>query len=57
MLTGHQRRLPLWSAAVVRDITGDGKAELVSRDTSGNLWRNSGNGKGSFGSRTKIATG
>ncbi|GAB2471107.1 hypothetical protein GCM10027162_78210 [Streptomyces incanus] len=49
--------MPLWSAAVVRDITGDGKAELVSRDTSGNLWRNSGNGKGSFGSRTKIATG
>ncbi|MER7179341.1 FG-GAP-like repeat-containing protein [Streptomyces hyaluromycini] len=39
------------------DITGDGKADLVSRDTSGNVWRNSGNGKGSFGGRTKIATG
>ncbi|MEU0948245.1 FG-GAP-like repeat-containing protein [Streptomyces canus] len=41
----------------VGDITGDGKADIVSRDTSGNLWRNNGNGKGSFGSRTKIATG
>ncbi|MFF4347277.1 FG-GAP repeat domain-containing protein [Streptomyces sp. NPDC001530] len=39
------------------DLTDDGKADLVSRDTSGNLYRNSGDGKGSFGSRTKIATG
>jgi hypothetical protein len=39
------------------DITGDGKADLVSRDTSGNLYRNSGDGKGSFGARVKIATG
>ncbi|MFJ6085705.1 FG-GAP-like repeat-containing protein [Streptomyces sp. NPDC092369] len=41
----------------VGDITGDGKADLVSRDTSGNVWRNSGDGKGSFGGRTRIATG
>ncbi|MFJ2563515.1 FG-GAP-like repeat-containing protein [Streptomyces sp. NPDC087568] len=41
----------------VGDITGDGKADLVARDTSGNLWRYNGNGKGSFGARTKIATG
>ena len=41
----------------VGDITGDGKADLVSRDTGGNVWRNSGNGKGSFGGRTKIASG
>jgi hypothetical protein len=41
----------------VGDITGDGKADIISRDTSGNLWRNSGNGKGSFGPRTKIASG
>ncbi|MFJ2789755.1 FG-GAP-like repeat-containing protein [Streptomyces sp. NPDC087290] len=41
----------------VGDITGDGKADLVERDRSGNLFRNNGNGKGSFGSRTKIATG
>ncbi|MFD8422406.1 FG-GAP-like repeat-containing protein [Streptomyces sp. NPDC059466] len=40
----------------VGDITRDGKADLVSRDTSGNLWRNTGNGKGSFGARTRIAT-
>ncbi|WP_371661065.1 FG-GAP-like repeat-containing protein [Streptomyces sp. NBC_00280] len=41
----------------VGDITGDGRADLVSRDTAGTLWRNNGNGKGSFGGRTKIATG
>jgi hypothetical protein len=41
----------------VGDITGDGKNDLVSRDTGGNLWRNNGNGKGSFGARVKIAGG
>jgi hypothetical protein len=41
----------------VGDLTGDGKADLVSRDTGGVLWRNNGDGKGSFGARTKISTG
>ncbi|KUL21325.1 FG-GAP-like repeat-containing protein [Streptomyces regalis] len=41
----------------VGDITGDGKNDLVARDTAGNLYRNSGDGKGSFGPRVKIATG
>ena len=41
----------------VGDITDDGRPDLVSRDTSGNVWRNSGDGKGSFGSRTQIASG
>ncbi|PWI16792.1 VCBS repeat-containing protein [Streptomyces sp. Act143] len=41
----------------VGDITDDGRADIVSRDTSGNLYRNSGDGKGSFGARSKIATG
>jgi hypothetical protein len=41
----------------VGDITGDGKADLVERDTAGNLYRNNGDGKGSFGPRTRIATG
>ena len=41
----------------VGDITGDGKADIVSRDTAGTVWRNGGDGKGSFGGRTKIATG
>jgi hypothetical protein len=41
----------------VGDITGDGKADLVSRDSAGNVWRNNGNGKGWFGARTRIATG
>ncbi|MFD9000933.1 FG-GAP-like repeat-containing protein [Streptomyces sp. NPDC059582] len=39
------------------DITGDGKADIVARDTSGNVWRNPGNGKGSLGPRVRIATG
>jgi hypothetical protein len=41
----------------VGDITDDGRADLVSRDTGGNLYRNNGDGRGSFGSRTRIATG
>ncbi|MFE6890075.1 FG-GAP repeat domain-containing protein [Streptomyces sp. NPDC057694] len=41
----------------VGDITGDGKNDLVVRDTSGNLYRNDGKGNGSFTSRTKIASG
>lgn len=39
------------------DITGDGKADLIARDTSGRLFRNNGYGNGTFGSRTLIATG
>jgi hypothetical protein len=41
----------------VGDITGDGKADLVARDTAGTLYRYSGDGKGSFGGRKKIGTG
>jgi hypothetical protein len=41
----------------VGDITDDGRPDLVSRDTSGNVWRNSGDGKGSFGARAQIASG
>lgn len=41
----------------VGDITDDGKADLVSRDSAGNLYRNSGDGKGSFGARVKVASG
>lgn len=41
----------------VGDINDDGRADLVSRDTGGKLWRNNGDGKGSFGARTQIATG
>ncbi|WP_411149742.1 FG-GAP-like repeat-containing protein [Streptomyces sp. A30] len=41
----------------VGDITGDARPDIISRDTSGAVWRNTGNGKGLFGARTKIATG
>ncbi|AIR99551.1 FG-GAP-like repeat-containing protein [Streptomyces glaucescens] len=51
-----------WGAAYdvvvgVGDITRDGRADLVSRDTSGNLWRSSGNGRGSFSGAVRIASG
>ncbi|MEU9345584.1 VCBS repeat-containing protein [Streptomyces sp. NPDC048278] len=41
----------------VGDITGDGRPDLVSRDTGGKVWRNNGDGKGSFGARAQIASG
>ncbi|MFE4422352.1 FG-GAP repeat domain-containing protein [Streptomyces sp. NPDC056817] len=41
----------------VGDITGDGKADLIARDTSGNLFLQAGRGNGSFAARVKIATG
>jgi hypothetical protein len=41
----------------VGDLTGDGRPDIVSRDTAGTVWRNSGDGKGSFDPRTKITTG
>lgn len=41
----------------VGDITGDGRNDLVERDTAGNLYRNAGDGKGSFGARVKISGG
>lgn len=39
------------------DITGDGTADLVARDTAGALYRVPGTGKGSFGARVRIGTG
>ncbi|MDL5202470.1 VCBS repeat-containing protein [Streptomyces sp. ALI-76-A] len=41
----------------VGDITDDGRADLVSRDSGGTLWRNNGDGKGSFGARAQLGTG
>ncbi|MFJ5519174.1 FG-GAP repeat domain-containing protein [Streptomyces griseoluteus] len=51
-----------WGAAYngvvgVGDITGDGKVDLIARDTAGNLFRQAGYGNGSFAARVKIATG
>ncbi|QGV79406.1 FG-GAP-like repeat-containing protein [Streptomyces ficellus] len=39
------------------DVDGDGKLDLVSRDTNGKLLRNSGRGDGTFGSTVQIGTG
>jgi endonuclease/exonuclease/phosphatase family metal-dependent hydrolase len=39
------------------DFNGDGKADLIGRDTSGVLWLYPGDGSGGFGARTQIGTG
>ncbi|MFG3507488.1 FG-GAP-like repeat-containing protein [Streptomyces sp. NPDC047821] len=41
----------------VGDVTGDSLPDLLSRDSSGKLLRNKGNGKGSFGATVTISTG
>lgn len=41
----------------VGDLNGDGRNDIIERDKAGKLFRNNGNGKGSFGPRTQIATG
>ncbi|MFD6890496.1 FG-GAP repeat domain-containing protein [Streptomyces sp. NPDC059957] len=38
------------------DLNGDGKADVLSRDTAGRPWLNAGNGAGGFGNRTAIGT-
>ncbi|MET9605324.1 FG-GAP-like repeat-containing protein [Streptomyces sp. NPDC006512] len=39
------------------DFSGDGKADLITRDTAGVLWLHKGNGNGSYAARTPIGTG
>jgi hypothetical protein len=41
----------------VGDITADGKADLVARDTSGNLYRHNGSGTGALTTPVRIGTG
>ncbi|MFE6972497.1 FG-GAP-like repeat-containing protein [Streptomyces sp. NPDC057682] len=41
----------------VGDISGDGRADLLARDTSGALWSYPGDGKGLFATRVKIGGG
>ncbi|MFF0200902.1 FG-GAP repeat domain-containing protein [Streptomyces sp. NPDC005017] len=41
----------------VGDITGDGRNDLVARDTAGSLYRQAGTGAGSFTARVRIGTG
>ncbi|SFF35135.1 Repeat domain-containing protein [Actinacidiphila alni] len=54
---------PGWNAynafAAVGDITGDGKADLVARDSSGNLWlyKGTGSASGPFAAKVKIGPG
>lgn len=45
------------SVVAAGDLTGNGRADLLARDASGVIWRIPGTGKGTFGSRVKVATG
>ncbi len=39
------------------DLTGDGRVDVVARDSSGRLWLYPGNGRGGFGARKQIGSG
>ncbi|MFF0451379.1 FG-GAP-like repeat-containing protein [Streptomyces sp. NPDC004609] len=39
------------------DLNSDGKADLLARDTAGNLYRSYGTGKGTFSARKKVNAG
>ncbi len=39
------------------DLTGDGRADLVARDSSGVLWTYQGNGSGIFPNRIRVGAG
>jgi Bacterial Ig-like domain/FG-GAP-like repeat len=41
----------------VQDFNGDGRADVVSRDSTGTLWLYRGNGTGGFLARTKVGVG
>ncbi|MFE0628793.1 FG-GAP-like repeat-containing protein [Streptomyces sp. NPDC058864] len=41
----------------IGDLNGDGRMDLLSRDTGNRMWLNRGDGKGSFGARTRVWDG
>lgn len=43
--------------SVMKDFNGDGRADLVARDSSGVLWTYLGNGAGSFPNRIRVGAG
>ncbi|AZK95029.1 MULTISPECIES: FG-GAP-like repeat-containing protein [Streptomyces] len=43
--------------AGVGDLNGDGRTDLISRDTSGRLWQHLGTGKGTLSAATQVGTG
>ncbi|MDQ1059765.1 hypothetical protein QFZ23_003666 [Arthrobacter globiformis] len=45
------------AANALRDFNGDGNADIVTRDTSGVLWTNLGNGSGTFPNRIRVGAG
>ncbi|WP_333736523.1 FG-GAP-like repeat-containing protein [Streptomyces sp. IBSBF 2806] len=60
--TSPVRAATRWGAsfdvvAGVGDLTGDGRADVIARDTSGNVWRFNGGGRGPLGVGVKIAVG
>ncbi|MCB5164959.1 FG-GAP-like repeat-containing protein [Streptomyces bambusae] len=54
--------VPKWAGSfnavvVPGDLTGDGHADLVARDTAGTIWRWNGTAKATFTTQTRLATG
>lgn len=43
--------------SVSQDFNGDGRADMVARDSSGVLWTYMGNGSGSFPTRVRVGSG
>ncbi|WP_309108861.1 FG-GAP-like repeat-containing protein, partial [Arthrobacter sp.] len=43
--------------SVMQDFNGDGRADIVARDSSGVLWTYLGNGSGSFPNRIRVGAG
>jgi hypothetical protein len=48
---------PVVTASVALDFTGDSKADLVARDSSGVLYIYPGTASGGFGSRIRLGSG
>ena len=48
---------PVVTVSVALDFTGDSRADLVARDSSGVLYIYPGNGAGNFGSRIRLGSG
>ncbi|MDQ0619953.1 peroxidase family protein [Arthrobacter globiformis] len=48
---------PVVAANALRDFTGDGRTDLVTRDSTGVLWTYRGDGAGSFPTRVRVGGG
>ncbi|GAA0287187.1 hypothetical protein GCM10009540_03050 [Streptomyces turgidiscabies] len=57
MAVVRRRRGTSVNALVPGDLTGDGRPDLLGRDSAGALWRWNGTSAATFGTKARIATG